>query len=413
MKVQSLKGTRDFYPENKAVQNYLFEKMINVAKAFGYLDYEGPLLEPSQLWELKSGSEIPQQMYVFKDKGGRKVAIRPELTPTLARMVAAKQKELSKPLRWYSIGRFWRYEQPQSGRLREFFQFNIDCLGLDSMKADAEIIATAIELMKSYDCNEKDFYIRLGNRKLIENAFTSITNKKNIVELSRLVDKKDKISKKEFDSEAKKLGLDNKQLKELNNFLTITDLSKLKEYDGYDELDEVISLLKAKGYNKFIQLDLSIMRGFDYYTSTVFEVFDKRREFRAIAGGGRYDNLVTDFGGEKCPGVGYAFGDVVLELFLKKLGKLPSNISSVDYYITPLSGVSEKTVNTIATQLRQKYSVEVDISERNLSKMLSAASKSGAKFAVIVGEKDLKQNKVTVRDLASGKEKKQLITKLI
>jgi len=410
MKVRPLRGTRDFYPENKRLLNYFFEVWRTVAEKFGYEDFDGPLLEPAQLWTLKSGAEIPEQMYVFEDKSGKKVAIRPELTPTLARMVAARQKQLVKPIKWYSIPRCWRYEAPQSGRLREFFQFNLDCLGTESMMADAEVIATAVEIMKKFGCTEKDFYIRLSNRRLAESLMLQAGVKKSsLKEVCRIIDKKDKVKPEEFmemlndvagkSAEALLDMLNNKSIDSI-------DYNSLPEEGkkGFDELKELLKCLDDFGISSFIKVDFSIMRGFDYYTSTVFEVFDSSREFRAIAGGGRYEDLVKDFGGEPCPGVGYGMGDVVLELFLRKLGKLPELKKELDYFVAPVNKEVVSDAIKVAVKLREKYNAEVDLMGRSLRKQLDYANAVNAKRVVIAGKKDLSKGGVTVRDMSSGKE---------
>lgn len=410
MKIQNLTGTRDFYPELQRKLNYIFNAWREVSLKYGYEEMDSPLLEPVELWTLKSGSEIPEQMYNFTDKGGRNVAIRPELTPSLARMVAQKQRELGRPIKWFSIPRCWRYERPQSGRLREFYQFNLDLLGSDSMKADAEVIATSIEIMKRLKLTEKDFYIRLGNRRLLQEVFLQVVDKKVLQEVFRLVDKKCKLKEGDFELAMKDLGLNNEEIRKLNELLRINsleeiDYKKLNENGkkGYDELKELLSYLNEYGVSKFIKVDFSIMRGFDYYTSTVFEVFDAGKEFRAIAGGGRYDNLVNDFGGEKCPGVGYGMGDVVLSLFLESKGKLPILDKSVDYFVVNI-GETYDEVLKLANKLRKNYSVEVDVLDWDMGKQLKYANKINAKKVIFVGEDEVKKGKFKVRDMISGKE---------
>ncbi|MDD4878562.1 MAG: histidine--tRNA ligase [Candidatus Nanoarchaeia archaeon] len=411
--VQGLKGTRDFYPKEMNELNLIFNAWKSSARKFNYQEFDGPMLEPAELWTLKSGAEIPEQMYCFDDKSGKKIAVRPELTPTLARMIAAKQKELQKPIKWFSIARCWRYEAPQSGRLREFFQLNVDCLGAESMMADAEVIATAVEIMKSFSCTENDFYVRLNNRKLIASLILNAgIEKTKLQEVSRVIDKKDKLSEKDFILTLKDLNV---KQEAIDNILVMlkSDIADIKEEKldesgkkGYRELMELIGWLNAYGIFKYCKIDFTIMRGFDYYTSTVFEVFDKSGEFRAIAGGGRYDDLVSDFGGEKCPGVGYGMGDVVLSLFLKKSGKLPEAKPEVDYYVAPVNEAVVKRALEVANKLRKKANVEMDLAGKNLMKQFDYANSIGARKIVIVGEKDLKEGKVTIRDMKSGNEEK-------
>ena len=409
MKVKNLKGTRDFYPELQRELDYIFGVWRKVCVAYGYEAFDGPLLEPTDLWTLKSGNEIPDQMYSFTDKGGRKVAIRPELTPTLARMVAQKQKELVKPIKWFSIPRCWRYERPQSGRLREFFQLNVDCLGTDSMKADAEVIATAVSMMEEFGLTSKDVYVRLCNRKLLEDLFLKVVDKKKLSDLMRLVDKMDKLKPKDFDLSLKYLGVKPAAVKKIVKISSLDDINvkKLSERgkEGYDELKELVGYLNSYGMKKYVKLDFSISRGLDYYTSTVFEIFDATKEFRAVAGGGRYDDLVSDFGGEKCPGVGYGMGDVVLSLFLKKKGKMPQLVKGVDYYVVTIGNVYKQALKLVAKLRADGKSVEIAVSEMNASKQLKYAQRIGAKNLLFVGKDELKAKKFKVKNVKTGKEK--------
>ncbi len=418
MKIKNYKGTRDFYPENKRIQNYIFNIWKTIALNYGFEEIEGPLIEPLELFTAKSGPEIVSQLYNFKDKSDREVAIRPETTPTIARMIASKPN-IQKPIKWFSISRCWRYEQPQSGRLREFFQLNIDILGLTSMQADAEVIATAVNIMQSFNLTKKDFYIRISNRKLIEGLLEDLgLNKNQIKLLFSIIDKKCKISKIEFEQELKKLKLSKEQIKNIDTLFNITDINKIKlksnlAQEGFDELKELYSYLKYYKVLDFCKLDLTIVRGIDYYTSTVFEVFDPSLQFRAIAGGGRYDNLVDIFSGPKCPGVGYGMGDVVLELFLKKLNKLPKLGRDVDYYVAPVNSKFIKEAIGITEKLRKKYKVELDLMNRNLGKQLEYANSINAKRVIIIGEQDLSKKQITVRDMKSGKEKKVKIKDIL
>jgi len=420
MKIEPVTGTRDFYPEQMFIQDYIFSTWAKVAKRYGYENFDGPMLEPAQLWQLKSGAEIPDQMYVLDDKGGRKLAIRPELTPTLARMIAEKQKSLSKPIRWFSNARCWRYERPQSGRLREFFQLNVDCVGSDSMQLDAEVIVTAVDMLREFGLNEKDFYIRLGNRKLIESLILSTGIKKEqLKDVSRLIDKLDKIGEDTFVLSLKDIKVGEKQSKELLKILKFASITQVKESaldeigkQGLKEIKELLDCIEAYGLQKYVEFDPSIMRGFDYYTSTVFEVFDRTKKFRAIAGGGRYDNLVQDFGGEKLAGVGYGMGDVVLQLFLKEKGKLPEYKKEVDYYVAVLGEDCMNYAAKVATKLRERYNVEMEIMGRNLSKQFVYADKIKAQKVAIIGDEEVKTKSVKIKDLKSGKEDKIKFTEL-
>ena len=409
---QKPRGFRDFYPEDKARQNYIFNTWKDVAERYGFKDVEGPILEDVEIYR-KSGQEIPEQMYTLVDKSGRKLALRPELTPTIARMVA-QRKDLPKPIKWYSISRCFRYEAPQMGRLREFFQFNIDIIGTKSMLADAEAIATAVDIMLKFGLTKKDFYVRISNRKLFEALLLGLgITKEKLQVIYRLVDKICKIKKNEFISELEKNNLTKRQIRELFKLLSVKKLDELKKYKldengllGFNELKELFDLLKMYNMSEYCRLDLAMMRGFDYYTGVVFEIFDAKRKFRSIAGGGRYDNLIAEFSKESCSAVGLGMGDAVLELFLNERKKLPSMAFGLDFYVAPVNENVLKDAIKIAGELRKKYNVDIDLIGRSLGRQLEYANMIGAKKVVIVGEKDLKSMKVTIRDMKSGKENK-------
>lgn len=392
-----MKGFRDLYPEKKRIQNYIFSVWSSVAEKYGFDEIAGPLLEEVSLYK-KSG-DLPSQMYSFVDKSGRKVALRPELTPTVARMASSRSSV--RPMKWFSIANCYRYENPQSGRLREFVQLNLDILGSSSMMADAEMILTVVEIMKNFGLSKKDFFIRLSNRKLFEDLVLSIgIKKKDLTEIGRIIDKKDKISSKDFVSALKKLKLSPKQIKDLGYILKVK-LDKIKiESKGLSELNELVGYLKNYGVLDYCKIDLSVVRGLDYYTSTVFEVFDSSKKYRAIAGGGRYDNLIKG-----CPGIGFGMGDVVLELFLSERKKLDVGSKKVDYYVAPVSSSDYSRAVKIVNKLRSKGNlVEIDLVGRNLGKQFNYANSLNVSKVVIVGSKD--KGRVTIRDMKSGKESK-------
>jgi len=413
MKIEPVKGTRDFYPELMQEIKTIFNSWSSICKKYGYEEMDGPLLEPVQLWQLKSGTEIPEQMYTLTDKSKRKLAIRPELTPTLARMVAEKQKSLTKPIKWFSIPRCYRYEQPQSGRLREFFQLNVDCLGNDDTYSDAEVIAISIDIMLKLGFTNKDFYVRISDRTLL-NIILEQLGVKDTKDIFRLIDKKLKITQKEFDTELKKLTKKTKPIKE---FLELDNIKSLKKFvkenkisvDSSD-LEQLFKYLDNYGYKKYIKFDPTITRGFDYYTKTVFEVFDKSLKYRAIAGGGRYDNLVEDFGGEKISGVGFGMGDVVLSLFMKDKKLMPEYKRDYDYYVTI---IPEKDDNTklkefaikVAQKLREKGKVFLELNTRKLNKALAFASRNSIPNVVIIGKTEMQNNSFIVKEMQKKKEK--------
>lgn len=399
--VQSIKGTRDFYPEEKRKQNYIFSTWQKVALKYGFEEMDGPVLEPAELWEAK-GDELGTQLYAFKDKGDRKNVLRPEMTPTVARMVAAKTN-MPKPIKWFSIQRLFRYEAPQKGRLREHWQLNVDTLGLDNSVTDAEVIAVAIDVMRAFGCTEKDFFVRISSRELMNDIFKELKIK-NPVNVFRVIDKKEKVSAKDYKEMLKEAGLNEEQIKKLNQIMETADLKELK-YESAKKLREVINALTIMGFSKYVKLDLTIARGFSYYTGVVFEVFDKGGKYRSLAGGGRYDNLVSKYSSEKIPGIGFGMGDATMQLFLEDKKKIPKLRSSVEYFIAVADGESLKKAITIANTLRKNHNVEMNLAERSLGKQFQYAANKGIPKVVVVGQKDLLKKQITIKTMDDGKQK--------
>ncbi len=303
LSTESYKGVRDFYPEDMAIQNYIFEMWRRVAKSFGYVEYGASILEPVELYKAKSSEEIVNdQMFTFTDRGNRNVALRPEMTPTLARMVAGKRKSLKFPIRWFSIPNVFRYERSQRGRRREHWQLNCDIIGIAGIEAEVEIISIAHAIMKSFGANDKDFEIRINSRKLLQKIYSPILkNPSKPEEMFRIMDKKEKMEKEEFESEWVKL---------------FTEPFKEATIIDSPELSTIMKNLKDKGIET--KFSPSVTRGFDYYTDVVFEVFDTSQENnRSLFGGGRYDNLLKIFGVEPIPAVGFGMGDVTIRDFLE------------------------------------------------------------------------------------------------
>ena len=391
-----MKGFRDFYPEDKRKENYIFNIWKKIAEKYGYEEIDMPILEDAEIYN-KSGQEIPEQIYRFKDKKEREIALRPETTPSVARMVKANPS-VRTPIKWFSISQCYRYEKLQKGRGREFYQLNVDFLGTREMQSDAEIIVTLINILKEFGLTEKDFYIKISNRTLLNDLFKSL-NIKNAKEVSRLLDKREKISESDLKKELKKLKLDNKQANKLFELFKLDSLNKIKiESNGLDELKELFEILKRYNADKYCKLDLSIMRGFDYYTSTVFEAFDKKKEFRSIAGGGRYDDLAG------MPGVGYGMGDIVLGLLLEENGKLNDLRNETDVLLIPIKTL-DKCI-AIAEKLRNEgIKVKLDLLDRNISKNLDYADKLKIPYVIIIGEDELKQKKLKLKNMKTGNEK--------
>lgn len=411
LSTEPYKGTRDFYPEDIAVRSHIFRVWRQVTERFGYSEYDASLLEDSALYRAKTGDEIVnEQTYSFTDRGGRDVTIRPEMTPTVARMVARKRRELPFPLRWYSIPNLFRYERPQRGRLREHWQLNADIFGIDSLEADAEIVAVSFEIMRALGAKPKDFKIRLNNRRLV-NAILSDHLSLGAAAAhaaGKLIDRKEKMEAKEF---AKKLEeiVDKKQAKELIGILDVASPVKLpaalKKAKGYEELSRLMELLQARGVANAV-FDPSLMRGFDYYTGTVFEVFDTDPEnSRSIFGGGRYDDLVGIFGVEKVSGVGFGLGDVTTRDFLETHKLLPEYMSAVKVYVCTLGEETYGYADQVAADLRAGgWNTAVDYTGRKLPAQIKTAEKQAVPFIVAIGKEEMRTGELKVKDLAKRKE---------
>ena len=402
--IQQVKGTREFYPEQMALRNYLYGKVRSASQAFGYQEWDAPFIETIDLYAAKSGEElVKKQSFTFEDRGGDLVTLRPELTPSLARMIAAKQNSLTYPVRWWSFGPFWRYEQPQKGRAREFFQWNIDMLGVDSPEADAELIAVAATFLRSVGLTPERALIYVNNRRLMDSEFDAlgiVLDKR--LDVSNLVDRRTKMEPAKWDAYALELGLTQKQLDGLKDILGNLDLWKKS-----DELVRLFAALEALGVSEYVKFDPNIMRGLLYYTGTVFEAFDVSGSLkRAILGGGRYDNLLADVGGQPLSGVGFAMGDVVIGIILQEAGLLP------EFESTPASAlvtVFDETLllksYELASELRKSgLNVMVFPEFAKLQKQFKFADKMKMKVALVVGPDEVEKGQVAVKNLVNGEQ---------
>lgn len=412
---QRVKGTEDFYPEDKLLQNYIFSVLKETAMRFGFSEVEVPVVESIDLLTAKSGEEIKEQIFVFKKKGDEDLGLRFDLTVPIVRMFVSKQKELQKPVKWFSIDKAWRYENPQKGRQREFYQLSVELIGSSKQEADVEILSLLISCLSALGLKKEDFVIKLNNRKLFYGLLLDIVSKEKLPSVAKIVDKISKISEQEFHRNLLNLGLNQIQIEKiehvflfngipsevLNKLEKHTDLNDLAK-EGFNEIKKIISFISED----YFILDLSIVRGFDYYTGFVFECCDKKGKFRAVAGGGRYDNLIQTLGGDSCPATGFGLGYSTLLLLLedKNLIKIVEN--QIDYYIAPIDETVIKQAIQIVHKLRKRSSVDIDLSGRKLSKQLEYAVKINAKKVIIIGKKDLENNEVTVRELDTGKEQK-------
>ncbi len=422
---QPYKGTRDYYPEEKRVQNYIFETWKNVVERFGYEEYGAPVLENLEIYAAKSGQElVNEQTYTFTDRGGRTVAIRPEMTPTISRMVAARRQELAYPARLFSIANFMRYERPQRGREREFWQLNVDVFGVDELAADIEIITIADTILKEFGAKSGDYVIRVNNRKFIHYMMAEYLGLDTVgaQQMTKLFDRRSKITEQDFDEQAVLiLGESQKddiaKIKQIIDAKSIQELpEELQHASAVDEIKAVFDGLSKAGVDGAV-FDATLMRGLDYYTGTVFEAFDTHPDNnRSLFGGGRYDGLVGLFGAEPISAVGMAPGNTMIEHFLDVHGLLPANTSKTDAYVVVI-GDALDDARRVAYELRQAgLNIEVDISSRKLDKQIKTAVKKNIKHILFIGEKDAESGQYALKNTDDETEEKltpeQVIEKL-
>ncbi|MEK7599977.1 MAG: histidine--tRNA ligase [Patescibacteria group bacterium] len=421
------KGARDFYPEDKRLQKYMFAKWRTVAERFGYEEYDAPILEPLDIYLAKTGEEIVnEQTYSFEDRGGRKVVIRPEMTPTVSRMVAAKRQELAYPLRWYSIPNLWRYERPQRGRLREHWQLNVDIFGVAGASAEYEIINLVDSMFKEFGAKSSMYEVKLNSRKLMDYALSEYLglNKTQSHDVAKLIDRMAKMERSIFlkrvdaaiSAKAREAGV----VEKLLALLETKQLSKLpEELAGLESVKELQSTLDLLSKNDITNttFDITIMRGFDYYTDIVFEVFDTHPENnRSMVAGGRYDGLVGLFGVAPVPTVGFGWGDVTLANFLELHHLLPDFESETDVYIALVGDVIADAQKPIAQLREAGINVAVELSGKKLGDQFKAADKKGLKQVLIIGQDEIKAGAFTLKNLETSKETKgdiKTLSKLI
>lgn len=412
---QPYKGTRDFYPADKRIQNYIFSVWRRVSQSFGYEEYGAPVLEPLEVYAAKSGQELAnEQTYAFTDRGDRTVAIRPEMTPSVSRMVAARRQELAYPARLFSIANFMRYERPQKGREREFWQLNVDIFGDDSVTAESEIITMSDTIMREFGATPSDYVIKINNRKLINlmmAQFLGLDAVKSSA-MVKLFDRKSKISESDFVAQATELlGDDAKSgLDKINTLLaaaTMADLPpEIRNSNVVAEIQELFTLLERADI-KNVKFDITLMRGLDYYTGMVFEVYDTNpANSRSLFGGGRYDGLVGLFGAEPISAVGVAPGGTTMEEFLRGHNLAPALHSTTDIYIAALGDVSREATK-LAMDLRGAgINVELDVSGRKLDKQIKVVLKKDIRFMLFIGTDEVKSGSYAIKDMAKSTEYK-------
>ena len=401
--IQPVRGTRDFYPEDMAFRQWLNNQIREASTQFGYQEFDGPFLERLELYAAKSGDElVKEQSYVFPDRSGSMIALRPELTPSLARMVAQRGKGLTLPLRWWSFGPFWRYERKQKGRSREFFQWNIDLIGVDTPEADAELVAVAATLFRNVGLTADMIRIKVNNRRLAEKQLQKIGIQGELLPTTfRLIDRQDRMTPDAWKSYALESGLKEEQFTGL--------MKTLKDLDAWKTSPEMLQYFKAAealGADEYLDYDPTIIRGLDYYTGTVYEARDVKGNHRSILGGGRYDDLVSVVGGNPIPGTGFAMGDVVFGLVLDENGIKPDlRVSPTDILITTFEEGGESSSIQISTELRDAgYRVEWYPEPVPLQRQFKYADRNEIPLVIIIGPDEIESDKVSLKDMVSGEQ---------
>ncbi|MGB3974954.1 MAG: histidine--tRNA ligase [bacterium] len=408
--VTSYRGTRDFYPEDMHMRNYIFGTMRRVAESFGYQEYDGPMLESFELYAAKSGDElVNEQLYHFIDRGNRHVAIRPEMTPTVARMVAARLSDLQRPIRWFSFPNLWRYEKPQRGRLREHWQFNVDILGSDAIDADREIIEIACRVMFSLGADKNDFSIHISNRKILTYFLETVLKLPESLwpHIHRAIDKRSKISTEAFDEMLSEMKLSSDQIGEIHAYLNLTDREidrhPVSQSPAFADIQHLLEGLSILGLDDVCRLDFSIVRGLEYYTGTVFEMYDMAPENRrALFGGGRYDNLVGLFSKERVSGVGFGMGDVTIGDFLQTHNLLPVPEPPAHVHVALFDENTRNSASSLADLLRSEgLKTTCQLEPSKLGKQFKWADIQKIPIVVLQGPEELSRNHVQVKHLAT------------
>jgi histidyl-tRNA synthetase len=417
------KGTRDFFPTQKRMQNYFFSKMSKAAESFGYEPYDGPMLEEVELYKAKSGEElINDQIYSFTDRGERFVAIRPEMTPTVARMVSQVHKEVSKPIRWYSIPNLYRYERPQKGRLREHWQFNCDIFGANDIFGELEILQIAINLFKSFGADHTMFEILLNDREIVDNVFKEVlkVDEETSYKLYKIIDRYKKVTPEAFDKTLNELNLDANCIKELKEYLKLNKTSDVIEYlksknlsDTSKRLENLSTHLNLLQLSDFIVYDPTIVRGLDYYTGLVFEIFDKNPDNRrALCGGGSYANLLKIFNEPELGGTGFGLGDVTLENFLVGHKLLPEfSTPKNDILITFQDDIATTQAMQVASELREQgLKVITTLDKTKINKVFNLAEKKGTQFVALIGSDEVTSKSIQIKNIKTKSQEQFKIT---
>ncbi len=418
---QRVKGTNDFFPADSLALQMIMSRMAAMCERYGFGQVLTPAMEMIKTLAAKSGEEIKNQIFVLEKKGSEENGLKFDLTVPMTRMFIEKQRETPKPVKWYSVDRMWRYEAPQKGREREFFQISVEQYGSEKPEADAEIINLFVDCLLSTGLKAKDFTLRINHRKLLEGILQSVVPKGKMDAAMRIVDKSSRLDEKEYFMETEKAGISDPVAEQIRHAITIKgDISAVEKQinkhlelnevskEGLKNLKQVLSMVKHDN----IVVDLSVARGLAYYTGTVFEAFDNEGLFRALGGGGRYDQLVQLLGGESCPATGFGIGYSTVSLLLQHKKLFPAPAIGPDFYVAPINEEMIPEALKIAHQLRAKYSVDIDLMRRKISKQFEYANSIGAKKVIVIGPEELKSKKLTIKDMKTGKEEKKKISEL-
>ena len=412
MKIPPVKGTRDFYPPQMAVRNWIIDGWKKVSVRNGFEEYDGPIFEYLKMFQIKSGDEIVEQLFSLRDRGGRDLALRPEITPTLARMVNQRINALPKPIKWFSVPRLFRAERPQKGRLREFFQWNVDIIGEDSPLADAEVIFTTVDYLRKIGLTSKDIKAKISSRELLADYLISLGIPQDKLEsIYVILDKKDKLPPDTFEKILAEQIPDKSTVKNILDFMSVDSIPQLKDFvedesSAYLNIKCVLDNLDMMGVGDFCIYDPGIVRGLAYYTGIVFEVHDVAGELRAICGGGRYDNLLRDFGGPPVSATGMGMGDAVLGILLEEKELLQKQLPRriLDFFLACVDEDYKDATVKLTMKLRSAdFSANFSYKITKLGKQLKQASEQNAAKCIIIGD-EFKDNKLTIKDMASGQQ---------
>ena len=408
---KGVRGTRDFYPEDMRLRNWLFDNFAYASLLHGFEEYDSPILEHEELYTRKQGEDIVKQLYNFEDKGSRKVSLRPEMTPSLARMVMSRAGVLPMPIKWFSIPQCWRYERTQKGRGREHYQWNVDVWGTNEISADAELFSVLVTFFESVGLTENEIVIRVSSRKVLEEVLGSLgIEGDSFAQTCVIVDKMDKLSSEVINEQLSDLGHSKEVISKIQSTLGINSLETLKntlekDSEALNELQTLFEAIESYGISDWVEFDGSIVRGLAYYTGCVFEVNDREGKFRAICGGGRYDKLLSTLGGKDLPATGFGFGDMVIMEVLAEKDLLPELLSGVEDVVIPLSPDLRNVAVKVASALRSSDRlVDLVLDDKKMKWAFKHAERIGATRIVLVGKEEWSRQKIKIKDLETGEE---------